>query len=405
MPEKPSAIEPRRKSSRIRNGSVPLTPASTGVVLHHRQHLARHVHHDLVGVAVGHQPGERAAPGHAVAAGVVDDDEVDAAGLLALRREPGAGAAADDGLAARDHRAELRQDLGAGDARHRCLPREDSGRVARRAHGHFKERRDERVGEGFVVDVQRQADQLAVGPGAEVARDRVEQRRSAVRIPERAARARRGRRRRPRGSGSAPGPSMRLSFARDELADARALLGAWCASASRSGCARGGCARGNCSGTVSMRPEVHHVERAAGADVGHRRARERVHPRPGRPTARRRRSRRRSRSWSTSITRGEQSRLDQLLHRLPAGAGRVEHEAVVVRLEPLRDRLHAGRREAEHGEADRRAATRRRSSPCRRRRSCRRARARRSPSTRSEMRLMPATSVTEYIMQMSAGPT
>ena len=75
-------------------------------VLHDRQHLARHLHHDLVGVAVGHQPGERAAARHAVAAGIVDDDEVDAAGLLALGRQPRAGAAADDRLAARHHGAE-----------------------------------------------------------------------------------------------------------------------------------------------------------------------------------------------------------------------------------------------------------------------------------------------------------
>ena len=75
--------------------------------LHHRQHFGRHLHHDRIGVAIGHQAGERAAPGHAVAAGIVDDDEVDAAGLLALRRQPGAGAAADDRLAARDHGAEF----------------------------------------------------------------------------------------------------------------------------------------------------------------------------------------------------------------------------------------------------------------------------------------------------------
>ncbi len=92
-----------------RNGSVPLTPASTGVLLDDRQHLARHLDDDLVGVAIGHQAGERAAPGHAVAAGVVDDDQVDAAGFLAFGGKPGAGAAADDRLAARDHGAELLQ--------------------------------------------------------------------------------------------------------------------------------------------------------------------------------------------------------------------------------------------------------------------------------------------------------
>ena len=69
-----------------RNGSVPQTPASTGVVADDRQHLAGHVHDDRVGVAVGHHAGQRPAAGHAEAARVVDDDQVDAAGLGALGR-------------------------------------------------------------------------------------------------------------------------------------------------------------------------------------------------------------------------------------------------------------------------------------------------------------------------------
>ena len=67
-----------------RNGSVPLTPASTGVFVTTGQHFAGHLHHDRVGVAVGHHAGKRAAAGHAVAAGIVDDDQVDAAGFLAF---------------------------------------------------------------------------------------------------------------------------------------------------------------------------------------------------------------------------------------------------------------------------------------------------------------------------------
>jgi hypothetical protein len=47
-------------------------------------------------------PGQRAAAGHAEAARVVDDDEVDAAGLGALGGDAGAGAAADDRLAGID---------------------------------------------------------------------------------------------------------------------------------------------------------------------------------------------------------------------------------------------------------------------------------------------------------------
>ena len=49
-----------------------------------REHLAGHLQHDRVGVAIGHQPGERTAAGHAVAAGIVDHDQVDAAGFLAF---------------------------------------------------------------------------------------------------------------------------------------------------------------------------------------------------------------------------------------------------------------------------------------------------------------------------------
>ena len=48
------------------------------------------------------RPGERAAPGHPVAAGVVDDDQVDAAGLGGLGRQAGSGARADDRLSRGD---------------------------------------------------------------------------------------------------------------------------------------------------------------------------------------------------------------------------------------------------------------------------------------------------------------
>jgi hypothetical protein len=80
-----------------------------GRVPDHRQHLVGHLLHDLVGVAVREQPGERAATGHPVAAGVVDHDEVDATGLLAFGRKAGAGAAADDRLALPGHLLEPRE--------------------------------------------------------------------------------------------------------------------------------------------------------------------------------------------------------------------------------------------------------------------------------------------------------
>ena len=100
-PEKPSAFSSARNCGISTNGIGAVDAGEHRRVLDHRQHLARHLLDDLVGVAVGEQARRRAAPGHAVAAGIVDDDQVDAAGLLALRREAGAGAAADD----RDARA------------------------------------------------------------------------------------------------------------------------------------------------------------------------------------------------------------------------------------------------------------------------------------------------------------
>ena len=46
------------------------------------------------------------------------------------------------------------------------------------------------------------------------------------------------------------------------------------------------------------------------------------------------------------VQAGEQARIGELLHRLPAHAGRVEDEAVVVVAEACRHRLHARRRHA-----------------------------------------------------------
>src|SRR5690606_13237918 len=48
-------------------------------VLDDGNHLAGHVHHNGVGVAVRHHAAQRAAASHAKAAAVVDDQEVDAA--------------------------------------------------------------------------------------------------------------------------------------------------------------------------------------------------------------------------------------------------------------------------------------------------------------------------------------
>ena len=68
-------------------------------VLYHRQHLARHVHDDRVRVTIRHHPGRAATPSHPETPGIVDDDEVDAAPLGELGRDPRSRAGANDGSA------------------------------------------------------------------------------------------------------------------------------------------------------------------------------------------------------------------------------------------------------------------------------------------------------------------
>ena len=85
-------------------------PGQDGRALHDGQDLAGHVHDDAVGVAIGHHARQRAAPRHAEPPGVVDDDQVDAAGLGALGAEAGAGPAADDGDAVSNLLAEAGKD-------------------------------------------------------------------------------------------------------------------------------------------------------------------------------------------------------------------------------------------------------------------------------------------------------
>jgi hypothetical protein len=71
-----------------------------------RKHFPGHLHHDVVGITIRHEPGKRSSAGHAVAARIVDHDQVDAAGLLAFGRQPSAGAAADDGLSTANFRVQ-----------------------------------------------------------------------------------------------------------------------------------------------------------------------------------------------------------------------------------------------------------------------------------------------------------
>ena len=113
----------------------------------------------------------------------------------------------------------------------------------------------------------------------------------------------------------------------------------------------------------------------------------------------------------TSMTPDSRPRVDQLLHGLAADAGGVEHEAVVLALELGGDLLHAGRGDAEHGEADRGQALPSPGAAAAARASASRCLTMPAiacaplASTWREMELSPCTSVTEYIIMMSDGPT
>ena len=143
-PEKPIAFSSARNGAHQHERVGAVDAGEDRRVADHRQHLDGHLLHDRVGVAVGEQPGGRAAAGHAVAAGVVDDDEVDAAGLLALGREAGAGAAADDRHARRRP---------CGGTWSRISAR---GMAGMAASGDLPVGGDEGVGELRVVDVEGQ---------------------------------------------------------------------------------------------------------------------------------------------------------------------------------------------------------------------------------------------------------
>ena len=107
---------------------------------------------------------------------------------------------------------------------------------------------------------------------------------------------------------------------------------------------------------------------------------------------------------------GQLAGIDQLLHRAAADAGGMEHETLEIVLAGRGDLLHGGRGDAEHGDADRRQSGAR-SRVCFAARSSSRAftmpTSALAPlaSTMREIEFSPCTSVTEYIMVMSAGPT
>ena len=103
-PRKPGGLhfaqKDRHESERIRSAHS----GEHGRVLHHRQHLAGHVHHDGVRITVGHHPGERAATAHAEPAGIVDHDQIDPTGFFELRGQSCPRTAADDRSPRRDFR-------------------------------------------------------------------------------------------------------------------------------------------------------------------------------------------------------------------------------------------------------------------------------------------------------------
>ena len=256
-------------------------PADAGEdrrVAHDRQHLAGHLHDDRVGVAVRHQPGERAAPGHPVAAGVVDHDQVDAARLVALGRSPVPAPAPMIRPAAVERaRAASR------------APRRRSSRphvlVELLRHG---------GGERGIVDVAVHLDQLHAARRAPRAARRTAPRRPRGRGT--AGPRRRSSTRRASGRNSAVGPGRGGQLAGDP-----APSSAHSSRVVRISVTDGLCTYrlrpSNCGGHGVAGAEVDHVERAERRRPGGGRAARPPRAGPGRPRARRRRGRRTAR-WS-----------------------------------------------------------------------------------------------------------
>ena len=212
-----------------------------------------------------------------------------------------------------------------------------------------------RVGEGGVVDVQVELVQLDVV--ADALAQRREQRLVRRRVVERPALGRDHRhalqRHEQRGR---PGRGGELP--RDPRARAPRTPPASCASASRSGCGRRCCGPRTARGTVSRGPKLTMSSAPSETTCGS----------PSSPAA----SSRSGPAESTPPTRssrelgrrqvehaGEEAAARQRLHRLPAGAGRVEDEHLVAELlEPLARPRHRRRRHAEHRRPDQRPPAR-----------------------------------------------
>jgi hypothetical protein len=64
-----------------------------GRLLDDRENLRGHLHHDAVGITIGHEACQRSASGHAISARIVDDDQVGAAGFGTFGGKAGPGPA------------------------------------------------------------------------------------------------------------------------------------------------------------------------------------------------------------------------------------------------------------------------------------------------------------------------
>ncbi len=117
-PGKAQRLQVIKQMIHDRKGIRAVHPRQHRRMPHDGQHLARHFLHNVIGIAIGQQPRQRAPPRHAVAPGIIDDDEVNPARLLAFGRKPRARPAADNGLALGNHAAEFFQQNLAFNPRH-----------------------------------------------------------------------------------------------------------------------------------------------------------------------------------------------------------------------------------------------------------------------------------------------
>ena len=268
-------------------------------------------------------PGERAAPRHPVAAGIVDHDQVDPARLLALGGQPRPRPAADDRLAAGHHRPEPLEQRRPLNARHEEPPRLSLN---------WPTSASANAGSFTLLRQPHQPPPLGL-PHRRL--QRPEQRRVGLRVEERLPR--RVQQRHPAVGDQEPHLALAgVQPLPDPAPDPPALLG----SRPHQRDLRVMHIEGPTAIEFRYRlfgAEVDHVQRPARADIGHLGARDRPEPvlRAGQHPAAQEVAHLRRRHVDDAR---DQARIDQLLHRLPARPRRVEHQAVVLAPQPLDDR-------------------------------------------------------------------